>query len=149
MFHSVMSCCLWRTKKNIVTLDGLKMELIPCWNTHVSRERMRHFILWSINTYSSSKMGTCNGVDEAGSSHWAHLILLPVEPASALTLSTVESRIPSSFAEKNYQAPFFPLQDPSVSTHTTQAKHRAENAGLSGEKCSQRCFQKQTELAPI
>ena len=40
--------------------------------------------------------------------YWAHLVLLPVEPALALALSTMESWIPSSFAEKITKTPFFP-----------------------------------------
>lgn len=147
-----MSCCLQRTK-NLITLDGLQMELGPHWNTHIcvtsprsqrkNKTRSSH-LHRSMGTNSSSEMGWCNGRDGAESLHKT----LQSPSSSPVLVPAAESCIPSSIAEKLTKPHLPPAQLLSVHPHHTSRapskKHRPQ-----WEKCSWRHFQKQTELAPI
>lgn len=110
-FHSAMSCCLWRTKKNLVTLDGLKMELVPCWNTHICvtcPSSHGKNMMWSSEELAHTTHQRWRGVrGRMDQNHpiwhyWAYLVLLP----QALLWSTAGSCIPSSIAAKTYEVPF-------------------------------------------
>lgn len=71
-FYSAMSSCLWTTKKNLVTLGGLKMELVPCWNTHICvtcPSSHGNNTMWSSEALAHTTHQRCRGARPSESSH--------------------------------------------------------------------------------
>lgn len=149
-FYSAMSSCLWRTKKNLVTLGGLKMALVPCWNTHICvtcPSSHGKNTMWSPEALAHTTHQRWRGV--RGRMDQNHPIWYYWAPASGPALEHCRKLHSFQHCCKNLPSPKYPQKNPWVSIHITQDEHWAKPTNLSVEKCSWRCFQKQTKLAPI